>query len=623
MLRNARNNAMQKYPEKEPLIVRTGQYMSAMEEKEILGVAIKAPFGSGKTFGIALKSYHDSRLNLYPMESTRVVVLRARELVHKDEFFDKLVKELKNVMCGGLLVSALRFVSERYGKCTRNDDNSCYTTLTEEEVNNIAILLREESLSRRLEKGINVEILAELLRRIKRDTLRGGNLTIVIDEVEGFLTELHLRASDVVYSNLAMMSKIYDQGIWGIKLVVLLQNKVIDDDWVSMIKRIKEGEPFISEELRSMMKIPSGTSIYVCPTTRERLDISALMGRIRLLSMAYYRGNIYTEYARLAFDIISKLNNKLSTDIVQTAEAYARQLSDLYVSSEVSRRLTFLESIAPRISFDYVDKLIENMLYTGVDKVEQALDKALHNVAEEWSKYDDIRKFYSKIIIKRIPRKNTTYGNISVFKFVNTREYSKIVESLAKDLYAHIISSIVGIDCQFDPRSARYHSNHIAAVSCLMKNTLFTGILILRTTTSKPSTTQDDGRFVEQLAKRIDALMELTVRPIVQSSYEDIKYHNIVGLMLVPEETSSTSYLELEKLLTNIMAKIKPTPSGKLTRVLSIPVLHQIREEDFIIIAEKTIEKEHSISVIDQFVDERYKDILAGLAGKVRVNIQL
>ena len=622
LLRNARNLAVEKHPLENPLIVRTGHYTSAVEEREILGIAIKAPFGSGKTFGIALKSYHDSRLGQHPMEDTKVVALRARELVHKDEYFDRLIKELKNIMCGGLLVSALRFVSARYEKCVNTNDSSCYTTLTRQEAEGIATLLGDNSLGKKLEKGVTVDVLAELLRNVKRDVLGGKNLAIIIDEVEGFLTGLNLRASDVVYSNLAMMAKIYDQGIWGAKLIVLLQNKVIDDDWTSMIKRIKEGRPYVSKELRGVVEVPGETSIYVCPVTKERLDVSALMGRVKLLSMAYYRGNVYAEYARLAFNRITELKNALSADIVEAAKNYTEQLNDFYANEEVSQRLAFLESIAPRISFDYMDELIENMLRTGKDSVREALDTALRNVAEEWSKYDDIRKFYSKIIIKKIPRQRSTHKNVSVFRLVSAGSYSKIVETFAKDLYSRVVSDVIGVKCRFDPRSARYHSNYIAVVSCLIQNKLFSGVLILRTTTGKPSGAQKGRTFVIQLASRISSLIRLTTWSAVQVQQRNVRHHEIIGLMLVPEGVPSASYLELEMSFTNMMNAVRSKLLGNPIKTVSIqPILHQIKDEDFIIIVEKTLEKEHGISMIDQFVDERYRDILAWLAGKIRANI--
>jgi|GEM_PF-4758109 len=623
ILRDNRRAALDKNPPKEPLIVQTGHYTSAVGEREILGVAIKAPFGSGKTFGVALKSYHDSRLNQYPMDDTNVIVLRARELVNRDEYFDQLIKDIRNVICGGLYVSALKYLSVRYEKCIDPGDTSCYTTLKESEVRDINQLLAYSGLDYKSSKMPTVESMAKLLDSIKNNVLNGGNLVVVYDEVEGFMTKLSYRASDIVYSNLAMMGKIHDQGIWGMKLVVLLQNKVIDDDWDYMIKRIKEGKPYVSEEFKSLIDVSGESSVYSCPYTKEQLDVSALMGRIRLTSTAYYRGNVYTAYAREAFRRLSSLKNLLGREISEIAESYAYQLSDFYTNEEVSKRFMFLESIAPRISFDYMDKLIESIIMTKKRNIQEALDLALKKVAEEWSRYEDIRKFYSKIIIKKIPKHRSAFKNVNIFKLVSPHEYPVIIETLANDIYSEALNQLHE-KCRFDPRSVRYHSNHIAAVTCSKGERIFSGIIVLRTTLSKPTGVRESDRFVEQMAKRISSLLELTnKRPVqAQSKVKGIKKHTIVGLMLVPEEVPNTYSLELERLFDNALTSIRIESLGKSVKPVILSDLQQIRDEDFIIIAEKTLEKEQGISMIDQFIDERYKDIITGLAGKVKTKIQ-
>ncbi|MEB2835857.1 MAG: hypothetical protein GSR80_001001 [Desulfurococcales archaeon] len=615
----ARREALRKRPSVEPLIVRTGYYVGSLGEREIQGVAVNAPFGSGKTFGIALKSYHDSRLGVHPVDGTRVVVLRARELVGRDEYFDRLARDSRNIMCGGLLLSALNYASRRYERCTAEGDASCYTTLTRGEAEGIAALLDDTGLAGGLGRGVGVEALAEFLRRAQKDVLRGANIAVVIDEVEGFLSELHLRAGDVVYSNLVAMSKLHDQGVWGVKLVMLIQSRVIGGEWDEMIARIREGRPYVSEELRGVIEVAGESSIYPCPSTGERIDVSALMGRVKLTAMTYYRGDVYVDYARQALRRIAALKGKLDRRIVEAAEDYAAQLSDYYVGEEASRRLAFLEAIAPRIAFDYMDELIEDMLLSGKSDVREALDIALHRVAEEWSRYDDIRKFYSKLVIKRIPGHRKLYkGSIlSPYKMLTPRDYNAIVKGLARDLYAELVRDTAGTTCVSEPRSARYHSNYIAVVSCPLQGGMLSGVLVLRATASKPSKTQSTEKLASQLARYMRSLIESTTPQTTRRQGKNDRYHDVIGVMLVPEETPSTLYLRLESAFDNALRSLKPALKG-LARRPPITVVHQIRDEDFIIIAEKIAGRSHSLSLIDQFVEERYKDVVAELAGRVK-----
>ena len=620
LLRDARKEALRKSPSIEPLIVKTGYYASSLGEREIQGVAVNAPFGSGKTFGIALKSYHDSRLGATPVDDTRVVVLRARELVGRDEYFDRLTRDSRNIMCGGLLLSALNYVSRKYEKCVAEEDASCYTTLTREEAEEIALLLDDTGLAEGLGRGVGVETLAEFLRKAKKDLLSGSNIAVVIDEVEGFLSELHLRASDVVYSNLVVMSQLHDQGVWGVKLVMLIQSKVIGSEWDEMIARIREGKPYISEELRGVIEVAGESSIYPCPSTRERIDVSALMGRVRLTAMTYYRGEVYVDYVKQA--LLRIVGKGINQRIVEVAEDYASQLSDYYVSEEVSRRLAFLETIAPRIGFDYMDELIENMLLSARSDIRDALDIALHKVAEEWSRYDDIRKYYSKLIIKRIPGYSKLYRGsaLSPYKVVSPREYAAIVKGLARDLYSELVRDTTGRTCVSEPRSVSYHSNYMAVVSCPLEGGILTGILVLRTTASKPSRTQSSQKLVSRLAGYLRDLIESTTFQIIRRQGRSVRYHDVIGIMLVPEETSGTFYLRLERVFVDAMTSLKPALKG-IARRPPIAIVHQIRDEDFIIIAEKIAERRHSLSLIGQFVEERYNDVIAELTGIVKARM--
>lgn len=626
LLESARKEALKKKPLAEPLIVRTGYYTESLGEKEIQGVAINAPFGSGKTFGIALKSYHDSRLNIYPVNNTRVVALRIRELVNKDNYFDRLTRNSKNIMCGSLLVSALNYASRRYKKCTADEDASCYTTLTREEAEGITILLDDTGLVNGLERKIEIERLADFLRRVQKDVLKGINIAVIIDEVEGFLSELPLRAGDVVYSNLVAMSKLYDQGIWGIKLVMLIQSRVIEEEWSEIRARIIEGKPYASEELRSIIKITDESSIYPCPSTGEKIDVSALMGRVRLTTMTYYPGNVYVDYAKQALRRIAALDEKLSPDLAKTAEAYADQLNDYYVSEEASRRLSFLNTIAPRIGFDYMDKLIEDMLLSRKSDIKDALDIALSKVAEEWNKYNDIRKFYSKLIIKRIPGRHKFRRDsiLSPYKVLNQDQRDRlsiIVEELARDLYTELTRDDNEGACISEPRSARYYSNYIAVISCPFQGGILSGVLVLRITTSNPSKTQGAGRLASQLAKYIGRLIESTFQ-ITRGQDKRGKHHDVIGLMLVPEETPSILRLEIEKAFVNAIRSLKSALKGPARRT-PIAIVQPIRDEDFIIIAEKVTKKRQNLSLIDHFVEERYRDIIAELAGRVKVQAHI
>lgn len=634
-LRDSRNLAFEKNPQHEPLIVTTGHYIGAVAEKEILGVAVKAPFGSGKTFGIGLKSYHDSRLNKSFMDDSRVIVIRARELIDSEEnraqagikkhvMFHELVRDSKNVMCGGILVSTLRFVTERYHDlCISNKDHACYTSLSANEIEAIKNILSDMYSVKQVPR---VDYLADLLDRIKREALRKRNLVFILDEVEGFLQALSVKASDVVYSNLAAMGKLQDHGLWGMKLVMLIQNKVIDDDWSSMVDSIKKGIPYVSEVFKGAIQSTGTSSVYVCPATRERLDVSALMGRVKLSSIEYYGGREYAEYLRLAFKRISEHSSAsqerfiTNDSIVSVASQFASSLEDLTVFENVEKRLAFLGSIAPRVSFDYMDELIENMLKTGSSDLLEALDRALVDVANMWSKFDDIRRFYARIVLKKMPVKKRPGGkNINIYSMIGSSDYPNIVETLSRDLYARLLDEEGLGSCILFSKTSRYHSNYAGTVSCTQKNLAFSGLLVLRATSSRPSGAAGGEKFVKQLSTRIS---EMLTAELAQPAGA-FNRHVIVGLMLLPEDTPSAAVLTIDRLFMTVIDRITDELKrkyGKRIPVFSVGMVHQIKDEDFIIIANKALEREAGVSMITQFVEERYRDIVAELVGRIRSN---
>lgn len=624
ILREARSLALRKRPEKDPLIVETGYYDKAVRTEEIPGVVVKAPFGSGKTFGIGLKAYHDSRSSRPPMDVYKVVLVKSRDLLERDSAFAKVVAQAgQRLSCGGMYLAPLWYLAATQGgKCLDPNDTSCYTTLTRDEIRAMAGLLRRLSP----EKPLRPDLFSETLSRIKEEVLGGRDLTVIIDEVEGFLSMGVLSpdwAGELVYGNLAMMSKVYDYSVWGMKLVMLVQSRVIEPEWRSLVERVKEGAPYYSPA-RTDRPVGGRASIYHCPGGDARIDVSAVMGRVNLISMEYYQGDVYAEYAENAMRrVAEELENagiEKYRSLSRTARKYADQLSDFYVRRDAAKKLAFLETVAPRIGFDYMDELVEFILMNGSGNVLQAIDRVLRIVAEEWSRYMDIRRYYSLIVMKNIDPQFRRQRK-SVAQYIAAEEdFSVVARDLARDVYGRVFEKLGVSRGYLHPKITRYHSNYIAAVTLPSPAATYVGVLVLRITPSRPSP-GSAGRFSERLAKHVWSVVGRDLATTASRARKRTSTSlYVTGLMLVPEDTAHPTYLELDTMFSRAIASVASEISGGrgVPRVASL--LEKLRDEDLIIVAWRSLTSSRgreSLSLEEQFVEERYKDIVNSLSGKI------
>ena len=598
----ARARAMEKSPVKSPLIVQTALYTSIAIEQEILGVAVNAPFGSGKTVGIGLKSYHDSREGYSPMRNSRVILLRVRLLKEGSPVFWSYLRSnvQARVLCGGPIVTALWLVAKHYEQCSDPGNKGCYTTITREEARGILNVLEGSELGRRAQRVPDVPTVTGLLGGVRR-VLGGRPLYVIIDEVEGFLDILGPRSpGELVFSNMAFAARLYDEGVRDAKLVLLVQSAHIGEEWERIVRAVKEGVPYPS--------MKGSPRVYECSYgggAKERLGTEAIAGRVHLRSMRYYNENVYLHYIR---SVLQLAYEECGHDLY---DSMWREVGDPRTGYSIASMLGFLRTIAPRVGFDYVDEILERAAdnYGRTRNIRLAFKEALKKVAESWTTADNVRRYYGMIFL----------GEDIFQKGPGTPEETiEFVKGLTWSVYDRVFSVRHSRGLRDCPESyveaVRYYSNVMGVAACRLpgSRTVPLGILIFRKTRSPLR------RVGVVMIRKLGELAS-TVLELLDAQDKDIR---IYELTVVPEGTSTLDLLRMKRALQSSLPGII-VPAGRARRGRSGQARfegwedYKLRQEDMAVLLARLLGIARGAEPEDQFVEQRFKDIIAEMSARL------
>ncbi len=602
----ARSLASEKNPVSTPLIVQTEHYTSIAIQREMLGVTINAPFGSGKTVGIGLKSYHDSLKDDYPMKDSKVILLRSRLLMNKNEAFRQYLRSNvdSRVLCGGPIVTALWFTSKYYSYCSDSKDKTCYTTITQEEAKKILDLL-EKDIGRKAKKIPNSSNVSELLDEIK-NILKNKYLYIIIDEIEGFFDILGPHTpGELVFSNMAFAAKLYDEGIRNAKLVLLVQSAYIDREWDKIIDAAKQGIAYPETSV--------SPRIYECnfDGARERIGTEAIAGRVVFKNMKYYNENVYLEYIKEVLKLaINKCNNtllyyKMENDIM-----------DPRIENSIASMLSFLRSIAPRIGFDYIDEILEyaTQFYGKKGNIKNAFKEALKKVAGTWKTADNIKKYYGMIFLgEDIFRKGLS----------NQEDSNKFIDKLALRVYDQVLGSVYSKRLKDCNRSQHlpviYYSTLSSVVACKLPllNSIIVGILVFRKTKNPP-------KRVSTLAGKLGNAINTAINSL-NVQYNKNMDMELYKLTIAPEGVERSIIANFEYKLRSDLIKLISNLASRRGRQEARPRIRSweyyiIRSEDMAVLLDKLLRESTGIGLEDQFVEQRFNDIIAEMSAKLTLS---
>jgi hypothetical protein len=629
MSRSLRNLALEKYPSEEPLIVGTEPYYRIMSHPEITFATINAPYGTGKTVGVGLKAYHDSRINRDFLANAYVILLRARLMKTDAEALWQYIHSHppERLLCGGSIVTALHAVANDPG-CYDPAKRHCYTTIPKEKIPIIKSLLESHKLGAILTKCPMPDKLVEFMSELRR--VLGRELVVIYDEFEG-VAELLPDLPELVISNAAVARYLYDQGVRS-KLVFLIQSKSIEPYWIEITNILER------EEAGRIVRCP-------CAGRELQLPLHAVAGVTVARKMEYYDEGVYlvymTELYRRAARKLMAEDRGRSSALVSLLKELADSINPLGEGggSSLARRLRTLRAVAPRIAFDYVDEiaafLANEIIYSGSlkrDRLEEALKKAFLSLSRKWILGSDIKKYYSYIMMGIDPVEK---------KVIPKSAIEAVVKTLASDVFG--LCQNASSLCLSDKLS--YHSLHtgivIEARPTASGIAVESAILLLRSSKSAPRLTaytqRGRGRSRRSSpATRIAALYQTMLVSLLQTHSDTVSalrgritinlhVRGLVREGSPPEarlvlanlgnEIVRNARQGLEAVRQNLRVMLGQGGRGPQTTLLiGEPVrIYDLTDEDFIIAVVRSAGGLRGISAEKEFVTERYNDLLSRL----------
>lgn len=588
--RRLRLLANEKYPQEEPLIVRTGIYDDIAHHLEKNIAVVRAPYGSGKTTGIAMKLYHDARLGRYPAASSTVIAVKAREALENLEWFNNYVKaDTNRVLCGSLYLTLIKLAVHE-DKCYDRRDTSCYSTLSQEDRSLLKQVFEADRALVTAERCPRPEYLVNALDRITEAFDR--KMYLVVDELEGFAERLGTGSPslvDLIKAHLAMARILYDHNLRNIKLILLVQSKVIAKGWEEIIKYVEDWRPGLDVECScgGNYRISAG---------------SAVAGVSQIITLEYYNSAVYTEYVeelfrRLAGRPQSSSAKRTLKRIIEEVSEKARVLED---------KLSFLEQMAPRIAFDYADDIATRLLnhMIGGKKFDQALEEALREVTRTWKTHSGLRRYYAYLV--------SSDGDL----FEGSKALLKPPD--VELIVGNFLEGITGgMNCVRE--TTRYYSLYGGVAFCREPGDEAKALLVFFRPSIHPLRSAKNTR----LNNRFKGLLANIVR-VALEAHGKIHHININGVVIVREKSRPETSSTLQQAMNEVLLRIrKDLPREVNLKNLNIriplyPITLKMKDEDLIILYLRGHPESLSFEE-KRFVEERFSDIIS--KAKTKINL--